>query len=191
MTQTGKVPLWEVAVLLFVLGSGCVAKQAHTTGSTGYPPLHPGYGEFNANNVLIGDGEVMRKHYTLMMSPNGTAVLRGVVFAREYRVSSGKGRAVTGHYDGKVELRAYMGDAFLPQAWSALKPRLKPVSGLKVEIRPEELRVEPGKNGTFEVRIDSSNAAPGKYYIYIVAFGEEGWKGWAVVEVVTEKTENG
>ena len=50
--------------------------------------------------------------------------------------------------------------------------------------------MEPGKNGTFEVRIDTSEAAPGKtYYLYVVASGKNGWKGWAVVEVKIWKTE--
>ncbi len=184
------VPLALAILVLMAVVSGCIGSSAGTaTESTESQDVHPGYGEFNAGNVLIGNGGVMREYYTLMVPPNGTVILKGIVFAKGYRVSSGNGSAVTGHYDGIVELKTYMGDASLPQAWSALESRLKPVSGLKVEIRPETVEVEPGKNGTFEVRIDTSGATPGKtYYLYIVAFGENGWKGWAVVEVTTKET---
>ncbi len=182
------VPL-ALIILLMVAMSGCIGGPAGTTTEpTDSHAIHPGYGEFNAGNVLIGSGEVMMDHYGLVMPPNGTAVLKGVVYAKKYRVSLENGGGTISYYDGKVTLKAYLADVFVQHAWSGLEPRLEPVSELKVEITPETGKVEPGKNLTFEVRIDSSEATPGKtYYLYIVAFGEEGWKGWAVVEVTTKE----
>lgn len=169
--------------------SGCIGSSAGTaTEPTESHAIHPGHGEFNAGNVLIGSGEVMMDYYGLAMPPNGTAVLKGVIFAKKYRISSEDGGGTTGYYDGKVTLKAYLADTPVQYAWSGLEPRLEPVSELKVKIKPETGKVEPGKNLTFEVRIDSSGATPGKtYYLYIVAFGEEGWKGWAIVEVTTKE----
>ncbi|ASA78156.1 hypothetical protein [Thermococcus sp. 5-4] len=169
--------------LLLLLASGCISGPSGGT-PTESQAIHPGYGEFNAGNVLIGDGGVMRNHYGLVMPVNRTVTLKGIVFSREYRVSSENGSGTTGYYRGKVGLKAYLGDIVVSYAWSGLESRLEPVSELKVEIAPETVEVEPGKNGTFEVRIDTSGAVRGKtYYLYIVAFGEDGWKGWAVVEV--------
>ena len=187
MTMREKVPAL-FALIFLLLAAGCIGSP----GKGGKPaPTHfPGYGEFNAGNVLVGDGEVMRNHYGLVMPANRTVTLKGIVFAREYRVSSENGSGTTGCYRGKVKLKAYLADVFVQYAWSGLEPRLKPVSELKVEITPEAVEVEPGKNATFEVRIDTSSAANETYYLYIVAFGEDGWKGWAVVEVVTWETEN-
>ncbi len=183
-----EAPITLMIALLLLLASGCIGGP--NGGTTTEPQaIHPGYGEFNAGNVLIGDGEVIRGHYGLVVPVNRTVTLKGIVFAREYRVSSGNGSGTTGYYLGKVELKAYLGDAVVSHAWSGLEPRLEPVSELKVKVTPERVEVEPEKNGTFEVRIDASGATPGKtYYLYIVAFGKEGWKGWAVVEVITEES---
>ena len=183
------VPL-ALAILLMAAMSGCIGSSAGTaTEPADSHAIHPGYGEFNAGNVLIGDGEVMMDYYGLAMPPNGTAVLRGVVFAKKYMISTENSSGTTGYYGGKITLKAYIADIPVQYAWSGLEPRLEPVSELKVKIKPETGEVEPGKNLTFKVRIDSSGATPGKtYYLYIVAFGEEGWKGWAVVEVTTKET---
>ncbi|ASJ07955.1 hypothetical protein A3L11_01415 [Thermococcus siculi] len=174
-------------VLLLLLGAGCIGSPERSGTST--PTIFPGYGEFNAGNVLVGDGEVVRNYYGLVVPQNRTVVLRGFVFSKEYAVSSTGGNTTTGYYSGRVRLRAYLADIVVSYAWNGLEPRLKPVSELKVEITPETVDVEPGKNTTFEIRIDTSSAVPGKtYYLYIVAFGEDGWKGWAVVEITIGNT---
>ena len=181
--------VYPVAMITpMLLAGGCISgPRGDTTESQVIPP---GYGEFNAGNVLIGDGEVMMDHYGLAVPVNRTVTLKGLVFAREYRVSSSSGESTTGYHRGKVELKAYLADTFVRYAWNGLEPRLEPVSEPKVEITPETVEVEPGKNGTFEVRIGTLGATPGKtYYLYIVAFGEDGWKGWAVVEVKIEGNE--
>ena len=183
------VPLTLTIVLLLLLGSGCIGGPNGGT-TTKSQAIHPGYGEFNAGNILVGDGEVMMGHYGLAIPVNRSAILKGIVFAREYRVSSSSGESTTGYYGGKVELKAYLADIFVQYTWNALESRLKPVSELEVEITPETVDVERGENGTFEVRIDTSGATRGKtYYLYIVAFGDDGWKGWAVVEVKIWKNE--
>ncbi|ASJ06039.1 hypothetical protein [Thermococcus pacificus] len=182
--------LLALTIALMLPVSGCIGGPAGTaTEPTESRNIHPGYGEFNAGNVLIGDGEVMMDHYGLVIPVNRTAILKGIIFAREYRVSSGNGSDTTGYYGGKVELKAYLADIFVQYAWKALESGLKPVSELEVEITPETVEVKPGKNEAFEVKIDTSEVTLGKtYYLYIVAFGGDGWKGWAVVEVITEET---
>jgi hypothetical protein len=176
-----------VILLLFV--AGCIGSPGR--GGTASPNLFPSYGEFNAGNVLVGDGGVMRDHYGLIVPPNRTIVLRGIVFAKEYTVSSTNGNNTAGYYSGRMRLEAYLAGIAVSYAWSGLEQRLKPVSELNVEVTPETVDVEPGKNATFEVRIDTSSAVPGKtYYLYIVAFGEDGWKGWALVEIKIWKTTN-
>ncbi|ASJ02113.1 hypothetical protein A3L09_01930 [Thermococcus profundus] len=89
-----------------------------------------------------------------------------------------------GYYGGRVRIRAYLGDDGLPDAWSGVAPKLEPISGIAVSITPEVLDVVPGSNGTFEIRISAGSAAfRGVYPVYIVALGEDGWRGWAVVDV--------
>lgn len=182
------IPLVLAIAFLLVLGCGCGGGPRGT--STGSRALHPGYGEFNAENVLIGNGKAMGPRYLLTVPSNRTVTLHGIVFPKEYGISSANGSTTTGYYGGKVRLKAYLADALVSYAWSSLEQRLKPVSGLEVRITPGTVEVGPGKNGTFEVRIDTSGATPGKtYYLYIVASGV-GWRGWAIVEVSVEKAEN-
>ncbi|NJE05373.1 hypothetical protein E3E36_04295 [Thermococcus sp. M36] len=183
-----RMKLLALVALILIAGAGCIGGWGERTTS---PSYFPGYGEFNAGNVLVGTGDNMRDYYGIVVPVNRTVTLRGLVFAKEYRVSSAGGEASTGYYGGRVELRAYLGEPGRHSSWSGLESKLRPVSGIEVGITPETLEVEPGKNGTFEVKINTANATPGKtYYLYIVASGEEGWKGWAVVEVITWATEN-
>ncbi|NJD98448.1 hypothetical protein E3E26_01355 [Thermococcus sp. LS1] len=146
--------------------------------------IPPGYGEFNAGNVRIGIDGHYESYYAIAIGVNQNVTLQGVIFSREYTVETMSASETENYYDDRAEVKAYLGEPNLPNAWSSVEPKLQAVSGIGVKITPNDIEVGPGENATFEVKIDTHGAVPGKtYYIYIVAFGEKGWKGWAVLEV--------
>jgi|GEM_PF-882032 hypothetical protein len=143
--------------------------------------VHPSYGEFNIHNI-----ELMTKG--VIIPPNKTVTVKGVIFAKEYTVKGMKGFEVVNetkcYYSGKVKLKAFIGEPNLGNAWRAIQRKLEETKELEIEIIPSEVEIFPQKNATFKIRISAKNAEKGRtYYIYLVAFGEEGWKSWEVLEV--------
>ncbi|MDK2783358.1 MAG: hypothetical protein PWQ32_947 [Thermococcaceae archaeon] len=139
------------------------------------PVIHPGYGEFNANNLLFEklDGKVLQTP-AFLMPPNATIRIRGKLFAKEYKVGN-----ITCYYAGKVEIKAFLGTPSMSGSWSRTAENLKDIENISVEITPRELFISPEKNATFEVEIKTKNTHIGQsYYVYIVVFGEDGWKSW-------------
>ncbi|ADT84433.1 hypothetical protein [Thermococcus barophilus] len=152
--------------------------------------IHPGYGEFNVHNILFNTSEKLPPEtvFRVAMPRNTTIRIKGIIFAKEYAVKEATSprdvNKTKCYYDGKAKLKAFIGEPNLGDAWSTIQEKLKEPEELEVEIIPSEVDISLEKNATFEVKINTKNAEEGKtYYIYIVAFGERGWKSWAEIEV--------
>ena len=80
------------------------------------------------------------------------------------------------------ELIGYIGEGEFGKVWESKKDGK--LYALKQKKVPKETIISENKNATFEVIIKTENVRVGEtYYIYIVAFGEDGWKAWARIEV--------
>ncbi len=137
--------------------------------------LHPGYGEFNAGSIELKEGKIKAR-------VGEVVEVKGTITGKGYRVGeSGKpGRAC--YYDGKVALRDYLGPNVSKSSWSYMSEKLKTVNGtMRVIVRPSIVYLSP--NGTIDFRVKIVPEKKGVYYLYMVAFGEKGWKSWGFVEV--------
>ncbi|EHR78886.1 hypothetical protein OCC_07109 [Thermococcus litoralis DSM 5473] len=178
---------WLILVLVVVV-AGCLemnetsksTQSSSLESSFSCPVVHPGYGEFNANNLLFEklDGKVLQTP-AFLMPPNATIRIRGKLFAKEYKVGN-----ITCYYAGKVKIKAFLGTPSMSGSWSHMAENLRDIENISVEITPRELFISPEKNATFEVEINTKNTHVGQnYYVYIVAFGESGWKSWGRIEI--------
>ncbi|USS40649.1 hypothetical protein NF865_10275 [Thermococcus aggregans] len=179
----GEVRLAAVVLILILLSSGCLG--VNSTMSTSQEEalyLMPGYGEFNAGNILFNltdEHERLEENLAFLMPPNSTIEIKGLLFAKKYSINQKEC-----YYKGKAKLSAFLGDSNTSNSWSYLQSRLKRVENISVEIVPKETTISENKNATFEIIIKTENVKLGEtYHIYIVAFGEDGWKAWARIEV--------
>lgn len=181
-----KLRALPLIVALIVILSGCLGANTSSQSSsseslTSCPLTHPGYGEFNVKNVIFKslDGQILEENPSFLMPPNSTITIKGVIFAKRYKINN-----IVCYYGGKAELKAFLGSANEVESWHYLEGTLREVKNISVEIAPREAFIFPGKNATFEVEISAKNTHVGQnYYIYIVAFGEGGWKSWSRIEV--------
>jgi len=179
-----EVRLAAVVLILILLSSGCLGVNSTLSPSQEKEVscLKPGYGEFNAGNILFNltdEHERLEENLAFLMPPNSAIKIKGLLFAKKYSINRKEC-----YYKGKVKLRAFLGDSNTSNSWSYLQSRLKRVENISVEILPKETTISESKNATFEVMIKTENTRVGEtYHIYIVAFGEDGWKAWARIEV--------
>ena len=176
--------LAAVVLILILLSSGCLGVNSTLSPSQEEEVLciRPGYGEFNAGNILFNltdEHERLEENLAFLMPPNSTIEIKGLLFAKKYSINQKEC-----YYEGKVKLSAFLGNSDTSNSWTHLQSRLKKVENISVEIVPKETIISENKNATFEVIIKTENVRVGEtYYIYIVAFGEDGWKAWARIEV--------
>ena len=176
--------LAAVVLILILLSSGCLGVNSTLSPSQEKEVscLKPGYGEFNAGNILFNltdEHEHLEENLAFLMPPNSAIKIKGLLFAKKYSINQKEC-----YYKGKVKLHAFLGDSNTSNSWSYLQSRLKRVENISVEILPKETTISESKNATFEVMIKTENTRVGEtYHIYIVAFGEDGWKAWARIEV--------
>jgi len=145
---------------------------SHPQGETSelvFSCVSPGYGEFSSNLIFLNKTIITLK-------PRKTVTLSGVLTGKAFHVGN-----ETCYYDGNVTLRAYLGPKTSKSAWSYTGERLTKVVGLDVKITPGELRLKSNERAEFKIEITPQKA--GTYYLYIVAFGDKGWKSWDVIEV--------
>ncbi|WP_297090285.1 hypothetical protein [Thermococcus sp.] len=140
--------------------------------------LRPGYGELNTHSLQLDKKK-------LIISEGRHFVVRGHITGREYHVGEAGGSEITCYYDGHVVLKAYLGPEASKDSWSYMQGKLTGVDGLDIKIIPQEFPLKP--NETIDFRVEIHVQKTGTYYLYIVAFGEGGWKSWDVVEI-DEKT---
>ena len=136
--------------------------------------LHPEYGEINIRSIKLGEKKVIAHE-------GDKVVVRGNITGKKYHVGESGGSKNTYHYDGCVVLKAYLGPEISKSAWSYMAGKLSKVEGLTVKIIPSSFCLKP--NETLEFQIEVTPQKEGSYYLYIVAFGEKGWKSWDVIEL--------
>ena len=136
--------------------------------------LHPGYGEINIHSIKLGEKKVI--------AHEGDKVeVRGNIAGKEYHVGESGGPKNTCHYDGCVVLKGYLGPEASKSSWSYISGKLTEIEGLNVKITPQKFCLKANETIEFQVEVIAQKA--GTYYLYIVAFGEKGWKSWDVIEV--------
>ncbi|WP_457742596.1 hypothetical protein [Thermococcus sp.] len=171
-----------VLVLIVLFGTICewaYSREGHSENAkngdddSGYgletACVHPGYGELNAHVLSLAKRSVS-------LHVGESAKIGGTVEGRVFLVGN-----ETCYYSGNVTLRAYSGPEFSKDSWSYMAGKLSKVKGLAVKITPRELHLKP--NETLEFQVGVIAQKEGTYYLYIVAFGEKGWKSWDVIEV--------
>ncbi|AIF69850.1 hypothetical protein PAP_07300 [Palaeococcus pacificus DY20341] len=136
--------------------------------------LHPAYGELNIHSIRLSENEVM-------IHKGDKVVVRGNITGKEYHVGESGGSKNTCYYDGCVVLKAYLGPEASKSSWSYMQGKLTKVEGLDTKITPQKFCLKPNETIEFQVEVIAQKA--GTYYLYIVAFGEKGWKSWDVIEV--------
>lgn len=153
-----------------------ISTQIGDSNTTSIEPecLHPGYGEINIHSIKLGEKKVIAHE-------GDKVVVRGNITGKEYHVGESGGSKNTCHYDGCVVLKAYLGPEAPKSSWSYMQRKLTEVEGLDIKITPQKFCLKPNETMEFQVEITPQKA--GTYYLYIVAFGDKGWKSWDVIEV--------
>jgi hypothetical protein len=131
--------------------------------------MHPAYGEFNTKLIKLSKRKIV-------VHAGEQAEVKGNITGKEYQVG-----AATCYYDGNLTLKVYLGPKTPKDSWSYMAGKLSKVEGLTVKITPQKFWLKPNETLEFQVGIAPQKA--GTYYLYIVAFGEKGWKSWDVIEV--------
>ncbi|WP_202318837.1 hypothetical protein [Archaeoglobus neptunius] len=122
--------------------------------------IFPGFGERNARVFSIGQNG-------LNISLNKSACVDFSLNPREYHTNN---RIC--EYDGSVKLYAYLAprpSKSLINHWSLLSSKLKLCIGKSKSIP---------LNGTINVTACIKGLEKGEYYVYIIAFSQQGWKSW-------------
>ncbi|WP_456450630.1 hypothetical protein [Palaeococcus sp. (in: euryarchaeotes)] len=136
--------------------------------------MHPGYGEFNIDSIKLSKKEII-------IHEGERVEVRGSITGKEYHVGEAGGSKNTCYYDGCVVLRAYLGPEASKSSWSYMSGKLTEIEGLNVKITPQKFCLKSNETIEFQVEVIAQKA--GTYYLYIVAFGEKGWKSWDVIEI--------
>jgi len=137
--------------------------------------LYPGYGEFNAGSVTLDEKGVTA-------SVGEKVEINGTIMGKMYNVGENGKSSHPCYYNGNVTLRAYLGPKISKSSWSYMSGKLRSVNGtMNITVEPSTVYLTANGTVTFTVKITPEKK--GVYYLYIVAFGESGWKSWSFVEV--------
>lgn len=137
--------------------------------------LYPGYGEVNDGSVTL-DEKGITANVGERVETNGT------ITGKMYNVGENGKSSRPCYYDGNMTLRAYLGPKMSKSSWSYMSGKLRSVNGtMNITVEPSTVYLAAG--GTVNFRVNIAPKKKGVYCLYIVAFGESGWKSWDFIEV--------